>query len=346
MNQNPRTNEERSLRETLSWDQSVPLLTNRFILKDMAIVLVASLVLMQLMILVVGYLAEGELILLPLKVWLIVAGVLAALFVLSTLVLLNRAKMVFTLDDKGAWYEMDKGQRRMNRTLFLLAVLARRPGAAGTALAAASQESGGVSWRDVRRVTYRPGPRAITLSNSWRPVLRVYCPKDGYEEIAGFVRAHAIHLQEAGRKRPASPVRHPWRRWIVWAVLTTIAAVAASAWPELYYESIPRFILLGGFLVLVSGFPRNRLRTFLGVPAVIPVVYVLLRTVMEAARPIGSSLGLDYGHAWELDSGLLSLTLTGMLGLLALAVVSVVQGVRGTESEDRSGQSNHTEMGD
>jgi hypothetical protein len=313
--------------EVLSWDYPVPLLTNRFILRDLAIVLVVSLIIMQLMVLVVGFLAEGEFILFPPQLWLIVSGVFVGLFAISCLILLNRFGMAFTLDKKGAWYETGTREKKVNRVLMWVSIFARRPGALAAATRSGSGQTDGITWREVRRVTYHDGPRVITLSNSWRPVLRLYCPRDGYQETAAFVRERARYLEKKPRSRVRTE-RRPWGRYVLWAALSAAATIAASAWFELYYSNVPRFILLTGLLVLASGLPRNRLRAVLGVVAAIPGLYVLVSTVAMALEPIGSSLGLHYGSVWELDTAWLALSLLGMLGLLAMAAAGVVYGVR------------------
>jgi len=41
-----------------------------------------------------------------------------------------------------------------------------------------------LKWSEVRKVTFFPGQRVMTLSNSWRPVVRLHGPDDEvYERI-------------------------------------------------------------------------------------------------------------------------------------------------------------------
>jgi hypothetical protein len=115
----------------------------------------------------------------------IAAGVVAALFVFVELaVFRNRLAARFTLDDKAAAYESGRIERRAQKIGFLAGFLAGSPLVAGSSLLASSMNRVSLSWSDVRKVTPFPERGVITLSNRWRPVLRLYCPSAETYEAA------------------------------------------------------------------------------------------------------------------------------------------------------------------
>lgn len=190
-------------RGTLTWDYTLPLATNPFIWWDFLRVVAVSLLVLELLVFVMSLIA-GDPILLPPSVLGLVAGILAAVFTLTTLLVYgNRYHARFTLGARGAQME-DAGQgRRFKWLMVALGLAARRPGVALGATSGPSGYGERVSWREVRRVTVHRRLRVITLNNSWRSLLRLYCPPERFDEIVAHVQGHVALAQKRRTTREA-----------------------------------------------------------------------------------------------------------------------------------------------
>ena len=191
-------------RQTLTWEYALPLATNPFLWWDFFRVVGVCLLIMELLVFLMSVLV-GDPIWLPLWVLGMVAGIFAGLFLIATLLLYgNRYRARFALDAKGAQME-DAGQGRWFRwRLILLGVLARQPGAVLGSTSGPSGYGERVSWRDVRRVTVHRRLRVVTLSNSWRSLMRLYCPPELFDEVARYAQAS---VAESERRRIAREAR-------------------------------------------------------------------------------------------------------------------------------------------
>ncbi|MGB9593137.1 MAG: hypothetical protein ACPL7R_03230 [Anaerolineae bacterium] len=177
--------------------------TNPFIWWDFLRVVAASLLIMELLVFLMSLIA-GDPVLIPPSILALVAGILAALFALTTtLVYGNRYRARFLLDAKGAQME-DAGQGRRYKWLMVaLGLVARQPGAVFGATAGPSGYGERVSWRDVRRVAVHRRLRVVTLSNSWRSLLRLYCPPERFDQVVAHVQSHVAIAEERRARREA-----------------------------------------------------------------------------------------------------------------------------------------------
>ncbi|MBN1543115.1 hypothetical protein JW992_13315, partial [candidate division KSB1 bacterium] len=101
---------------------------------------------------------------------------------ISLTVFFNRYWVRFTLDEDGVLYESVRWSRKVsgaiNAGAVVLGLLAAMPAAAGAGLMARSRQTVFLPWNRVRKVRCFDRFRVITLSNSWRPFLRLHCPTD------------------------------------------------------------------------------------------------------------------------------------------------------------------------
>lgn len=184
----PRASSEAST-DTLQFEVAIPLVTNPWIWVDMAKTLgVAYMALVALMF----WILRDE----PWEdVWpawrvvtLCVLGVGALLLAVSLVVFRNRIVARFTLDARGATYESGKVAARVATAAGLLML---DPLVAASGLLAEAQSAVFLPWSDVRKVTVFPRWKVITLSNSWRPVLRLYCVgSPTFERARALVESH------------------------------------------------------------------------------------------------------------------------------------------------------------
>ena len=315
---------------TLTWDYDIPLVNNIFMLRDFFMVLVLSLVGMQLCVLLVGFLAGEGAVIFPAKVYGIVAGVFVVLFLIAAgLVLLNRSRTRFTVGPEGVGYEPGPRERRTNRAVFWLSVLVGRP---GPALIAASQATGEFEWADIHKVTVHGRQSVITLSNSWRPILRLYCPPETFGPVLALVQhyASAAAAKRAARPREVSR-RRPWWAYVAWTVGVAAATFLGMADYDIQLDDMWRWLLLEAVLVLVSGLVEEPLsRRLLSLAGFVVGIFVLIYLLRDAFRPIVGLGGTYYGRAYEIDTWLFVVALAGQLALLAMAGWRLFGKSRGT----------------
>lgn len=169
----------------LEWQAAIPLLDNPFLWIDLLKALAVPIVVFGAVFAFI--LANDDR---PdwggaLKTLAIAIVAVVALFVFAAAVIFrNRLEARFVLDEKGAAYASGRAARTAQKAGLLAGALAGSPLLLGGSLLASSMNAVGIRWRDVRRATPFRRWRVITLSNSWRPVLRLYCPDNGTYEAA------------------------------------------------------------------------------------------------------------------------------------------------------------------
>lgn len=164
-------------RVTATWSRDIRLVTDRFILKDMVMVFVIAVVVAELLVAGTSFLlGRGVLWMPPHIMGLILVFVLALSIFAAGVVLGNRITMAFLVTPVGIAWGTGSRQKKVDRTAAAVSMVAGSPTAAGASLLAVAQESGLLPWEEIRKLTAFPGPGVITLSNSWRPVLRLYVP--------------------------------------------------------------------------------------------------------------------------------------------------------------------------
>jgi hypothetical protein len=192
-----------SERKALTWEHDLPLATNPFLWWDFFRVVGASLLIMELLVFLMS-LIVGDPLWLPLWVLGLVAGIFAGLFLIATLLLYgNRYHARFVVDARGVQME-DAGQGRWFKwRMILLGVLARQPGAVLGSTSGPSGYAERVSWREVRRVTVHRRLRVVTLSNSWRSMLRLYCPLELFDDVAERAQSSVAQSEQRRARREA-----------------------------------------------------------------------------------------------------------------------------------------------
>jgi hypothetical protein len=189
----------------LSWQIDVHLVNNRFMLWDFLKVTLICGAIMWTVVAVMSLIFNGEPLFLPPAFVGLIMGIFVVLLVISSLLLLNRWGFVNTLYEEGVGYASGGREKRINRGLVAvgaLALLAGKPGVLGSSLIASSQEDGFYPWTDVQRINVHPGPRVISLRNSWRVLFRVYCTPETYAPALAICERK---VTEAAAYRAAYP---------------------------------------------------------------------------------------------------------------------------------------------
>jgi hypothetical protein len=173
----------------IAWSKNIPLVTNSFIMKDMAIVVgLASLVLLVILLVISGGEGMDGMIML----WAVcTAFVLGAFLIACIFVLWNRIGMQFKLNAEGAGVAMGSRERKMNTAVTIIGALARSPGTAGAGLLAKSSESMYVTWPEVKKVTVYRKQKVIDLRVGLIRPLRLYCTAENYQAVERMIREKA-----------------------------------------------------------------------------------------------------------------------------------------------------------
>lgn len=176
-------------RPAIEWTYRIPILTSRFMLWDFARVTAISVSMMYLLVALMGWVVDGEPALLPLRVPLMVGGILLALFFIVGVLMGNRFTMTFAVKPDGVTYSSGSREKRRNRAAVLFGALGRNATTTGAGFLATAGEQGGWKWRDLYSARYFPRQRVISLRNSWRTVLRLHCTAEDYERVRAAVAA-------------------------------------------------------------------------------------------------------------------------------------------------------------
>ncbi len=331
------TDTEKPVAGVIEWTYRVPLLTSRFMLWDFTRVIVLSVLLMYVLVAITGWLAEGELVLLPPQVFVIVGGTIIVLLAIAALLLGNHMTMTFAVDPEGVTYASGSRERKWNRAAVVLGVLAGSASTAGAGMLASSREQGGWDWADIHAARYFPGQHVISLRNSWRTVIRLHCPAGEYEGIravvaSGLERGTILRAQSA----PSAPVsRRALREYLRIVLVPVLAAVLVTAWPWLHYEDGMRvlvfvpLLLIGAWLV-----PAGCLSRVMAGFSLAPMLAVVFFTVREMSVAVPGLLPGERAYGWELDTGLLAVTLLAEAVLVALALWRLFAPVARVEVDD------------
>lgn len=189
------------LEPEVKWEVLIPLFSNPFIWLDFLKALAAPVVVFGGLI---GFVLAGD----DAPDWGRAFGVLAicmaavaTLFAFVELVVFrNRMAVRYALDDKGIAYESGRPARTAQKIGLVIGALARSPLLLGGSLLASSTNALTVRWRDVKKVTPFPARKVITLSNSWRPLLRVYCPDaETFESARRIIAARVVGIRDQSR---------------------------------------------------------------------------------------------------------------------------------------------------
>lgn len=189
------------VREHCSWEVSVPLLTNRFLLYDsLKGVAIAGAAFLALTAGTFWLRREPALALEMLPVLGIALLPILALLALSALVVMgNRWHVRFAIDGHGVHWAQLRPVR--GGLLAALAAHSGQPAARGAAALLGSGDAGTLRWRDICKVREHADARVISLMNRWRVVLRLYCNASNYVQVAAIVREQVgRHRDEHGRK--------------------------------------------------------------------------------------------------------------------------------------------------
>lgn len=328
----------------ISWEHRMPLLTNRFMLKDFALLTIITMLVMQTFFLAMCAIVGADLLFLPPIAWAVIAGAFFVLFIFATLIVMgNRYNVRYRVNAEGVAYDSGTREKRVNRVLFWMSLLSGKPGATGSSMLAMSNESNSYKWSDIYRVIVHPSPRVITIRNSWRTVARLYCTEENFTTVAELAQTYAAKAAAEREERNIHPPRYGF--CARWAGLTAIAFIAAVAW--LFGHDVGRTkfwsfywkadglapVSLGvSAVVFLAGVFVGWTRRIIAVVATAGSIFLLIGIYVMATNPYTSDEGSFFGY--EVDPHLMVVSAVGGVALLAMSVSLIF--ISGRPRDDRS----------
>lgn len=178
----------------LVWDGAVRMVGDRFFMWDMAKLWALSCGFLAVVMLVIGLTNDSPYtlrfaVLIPL---LIFAGFYLLSMLIALALYLNRYYQQTVISHDGVSSELVKWSGTLSKAVaagnVVIGLIKASPTNLGAGVLANVQRSVFIAWRDIRKVTRFPRQRVITISNSWRPVLRLHCPsREIYERASKII---------------------------------------------------------------------------------------------------------------------------------------------------------------
>jgi hypothetical protein len=323
----------------IEWDFAFPLITNRFFLYDMIKVLFWTFLIFDGIMLTIFLVQDNADVVLPFLgvSGLILLGFMLTIVGITVLIFGNRFPTRFAVNPEGVFYQSQSGRAaKLNRAAIIIGLLARKPGAAGAGMLAASRESGGVDWEDVHKIREYPDQKVVSLMNSWRVVVRLYCTPDNYPRVLGLVRnyaaAGAIKREELNKEAAGRPSPVPRRALL--SLLVLILCIAGLLCP-FEFEYTLLWVALACMLATIWLPGLSRITGALALAALVFAAVAIFRLGTEVHDLIPRSVlqGAPM-PAWGQHTGFDSLdspewirfgvSAAGLAGLAILATIAVL----------------------
>ena len=301
----------------LTWERDVPLLTHPAILGSIAkLWIVTGLLMLALVSGIVG-IQDGIRAVVPIAAMMLLLA--AGLFMLSLLVMLvvfgNRMRMGFVIDDRGIVARViDNRAKTANRLAAAVGALAGKPGVAGAGLIAMHDEERSAVWTSIAAVKYDPRRHTITLRNSWRTVLHVFCTPQNYEDAAARIAANV-----ATAARPPVDRRNPLWTALGLTVVVLLATLPLFAMPHPFEPHLFAVIFTLCFALATVWLVPLMAWAVLGGLSWI-VATILLRGIEPTFNQFAGTSNTGFGR---LDSSDVAGLAVAAVGLAILAWISV-----------------------
>jgi hypothetical protein len=250
-----------------TWDTGFALLTNRFVVYDGAKLVAWTFGIIAVLFTLIS-LVQGEPEILPplLGMFALAVAGLALLGVLIVLIIFrNRFQTRNTITVDGVRVQsISRAARLFNRVAVVAGAVGGSASTAGAGVLAMSGEDVGITWIDLYRVNRHDDQRVLSLMNSWRVVLRLYCTKENYATVMALVTdgaARGARLRQA-EAQTAGPSPYPRMR------------------------RMSAFVLLAGLLLVPTPFEISP------TPVAIAMIATLVAIWLPAIGPVAGLVGL------------------------------------------------------
>ncbi len=218
-----------SMKNEMNWKIRIPLATNPLILLDMVKMFFIVYLIIALLFSII-FLSSGEMdTILPMlgMFGLVLLGLMVLFFLVMLIFFGNRFEGEYLLDDKSVTFNTtDKRAKIANRVAVGAGLLGGSLTTTGAGLMAVSNESQTFDWSWIQGYRINKAMKTVTLRNSWRNVLSIYC-SDNFAEVCEFVKRH-VTITETKRKSPVLAM-------IGWTVLIIVASLLMFMEYPAYY---------------------------------------------------------------------------------------------------------------
>lgn len=272
-----------------TWEIKIPLITNPLIMLDTVKVFgIAFLIIALLFFIIFGAQGEMETLLPMLGMFGIIFGGLIFLSMLIMVIVFgNKFHCRFTISPEGILFEnVDKRSRFLNRAAVGTGFLAGSASTMGAGFTAQASEMIGIEWQNIARADFNPKRKTISIANTWRKVMVVYCNNDNWDEVSATVKEYL-----ESTKRPETQTtkrKSPLPRLIILTLAAIIAVLPLLGMP--YPFEIDLFVPI--FLLCFAAASIWLIR-FLSVATLLGCGYVIYHIF---------SIGLG-NHEWQMFSG-------------------------------------------
>mgnify|MGYP006280252243 FL=1 len=181
------------MHEDLEWDIRVPLVSNVFVVVDVLVIfLLLSVGLAGLVLFLTGVSVYRVF-----RVFLIADGILIVLlFGVIGYVFTNRFMLKYRIDDEGVLVQVGKFTNQVNRAAWRISSFIQQHGFHGERVFTLGDESLFVPWGRVTRVVVDERRNVATLTDSVRPLMRIYCTSGNFDMVFDKLRSHIPELIE------------------------------------------------------------------------------------------------------------------------------------------------------
>lgn len=315
----------------LEWEVDVPVATHPLMLLNFGKVIIIASVLLGALIAFQLAMAGDHSAILPLIEML--AACSTGLFLLVIVVALvfyrNRMPMRFRVDAAGASASViDRRARIVSKVAIATGLLTGKPGVAGAGMISANTSKQEILWEAIARARFHPRWRTISLANSWRTVLVLFCRDDNYDAVTSTVRrAIDAHLVE-------QPARNsPLASLLLRSALAVIATIPLFYLP--YYLTVG---LIAPLLVLCFALATIWLVPLLAWVVIATLAYVGVAVLLNRLTPtiplFGEGLHPAYRVLSDDDWTVLVLAFFGAGYLLWLSIAALNGRIRSALMSD------------
>lgn len=217
------------MKNEMNWKIRIPLATNPLILLDMVKMFFIIYLIIALLFSII-FLSSGDSgALLPMlgMFGLILLGLMVIFFLVMLIFFGNRFEGEYLLDDKSVTFNTtDKRAKIANRVAVGAGLLGGSLATTGAGLMAMSNENQTFEWSWIQGYRINRVMKTVTLRNSWRNVLSIYC-SDNFAQVCDFVKAH-VSVTETKRKSPVLAM-------VGWTLLVIVASLLMFVEYPAYY---------------------------------------------------------------------------------------------------------------
>lgn len=240
-------------------------------------------------------------------------GLIAAGFVGTAVLTGNRLALHYKVDRHGVVQSIaDRKLRAVPGVAAAAGALAGNAGAAGAGLLARSQNRRAVDWNALASARFHPHRKAVSLRNSWRTLLIVFCTDETYEPFAALVEQKTANAAAQARSR-----RNPVPGFMVRTVIAVLCSLPFFILPYPFELDLFAPLLTLGFVLASVWLVPHLVVVSVGALAIM-WVEIGGRLLAEHQSSIDGSVYRAYDVMFIEDWIPLALAATGTIGILAL----------------------------